>query len=287
MYHKRRLMIAVMGILAIGMASCLKKFDASGYAPQKPFGGFYSAAEIEPTHLVAYWGFDGNLTDSAGNLTATNKGTSFTKGVKGQSLKIDSNTYVLFSDPGTAIQGLKAYTLAFWMNAPQNTHYGYGIFSLANNSDFWGSLDIYLDNGSTPDTAQFKVHMNNANAKNTGQFLGLKMGNAWNKWVHIAITYDSSASASENFQVYQNGTSVFSALLKDTTNNYGPLRFVNATAMVIGTWQFQTDPSLTSGSGAQPWAGSFNGDLDEFRIYDKALSGAELSSLYKLEKAGR
>jgi hypothetical protein len=57
--------------------------------------------------------------------------------------------------------------------------------------------------------------------------------------------------------------------------------------MVIGTWQFQTVPSLTSATTAQPWAGSFNGSLDEFRIYNKPLKAADVSALFKLEAIGR
>lgn len=270
------------------LSACQKKFDANSYAPEKPFGGYSSSMEIAPNNLVAYWSFNGNLMDSAGNLSGTNKGTTFVAGKKGQAMNIAGSNYLLFSNPGTVIPNLKAYTISFWMNAPQNKNYAYGIFSLNNPNDFWGSLDIYLDNGSTADTAQFKVHMNNANAKNSGQFIGTKVGAAWDKWVHIAVTYDSSKTVtSSNFNIYANGQSVYSSLLKDTTNNYGPLKFPNPTAMVIGTWQFQTTPSLTNSATAQSWSGSFGGAIDEFRIYNKALKAADVNALFKLESVGR
>jgi hypothetical protein len=60
-----------------------------------------------------------------------------------------------------------------------------------------------------------------------------------------------------------------------------------STKGVLGTWQFQTNPSLTASAGAQSWAESYVGLLDNFRIYDKALSSAEVSALFNLEKAGR
>jgi hypothetical protein len=171
------------------------------------------------------------------------------------------------------------------MNAPQNTSYGYGILSLNNPSDFWGSLDIYLDNGSGPDTAQFRVHINSGGV---GQFIGAKLGAAWGKWVHVAVTYDSSRTvSSSNLNIYANGTAIYSALLKNGSANYGPLQFPGPTKMVIGTWQFQTVPSLTNAATAQPWAGSFGGALDEFRIYNKALKPGDVSALFKLEAVGR
>jgi len=67
---------------------------------------------------------------------------------------------------------------------------------------------------------------------------------------------------------------------------YGPLKFPTTEA-VIGTWQFQTNPSLTTSATAQSWAESYTGLLDNFRLYNKALSAAEVSALYNLEKLGR
>jgi len=283
-------------LLAGGMiytSACTKaKFDDDfnkGAAPPIA-GGYTNSRQIATSDLVAYWAFDGSYVDSAGGLTGTNKGTTFAaKGQKGGALVIGPNTYYVFDNPGTVIPNLQAYTVSFWMNAPQNTSYGYGIFSLNNPIDFWGSLDIYLDNGSGSDTAQFKVHFANANAVNTGQFMGTKVGAAWNRWVHMVATYDNSTTATTpNFVIYQNGSPIFSTLIKDANGtNFGALKFPNPTKMVIGTWQFQTDPPLTTGSGAQPWAGSFSGMLDEFRIYKRPLNALEVSALFKLEKQGR
>lgn len=284
--YKTIIAFPLLAGIAIGIAagSCTKKYDASDYAPSKPYGGYSSSKEIASGNLVAYWAFNGGLADSAGGLTGTNTGTTFTAGKKGQALQVGGSNYYVFNNPGTVLPNLRAFTVTFWMNAPQNTSYAYGIFSLNNPADFWGSLDIYLDNGSSADTAQFRVHMNNGGV---GQFPGFKLGGAWNKWVHIAITYDSSTTASTNFVVYANGTSVYSTLLKNGSANYGPLHFPGPTKMVIGTWQFQTNPSLTNAATSQGWAGSFGGALDEFRIYNKALKASDVSALFKLETIGR
>jgi hypothetical protein len=57
--------------------------------------------------------------------------------------------------------------------------------------------------------------------------------------------------------------------------------------MGFGAFQFQTDPPLTHAASAQSWATNFAGKLDEFRIYDRALTGQEVSALFQLEKQGR
>jgi hypothetical protein len=49
--------------------------------------------------------------------------------------------------------------------------------------------------------------------------------------------------------------------------------------MVLGTFQFQTDPTLTN-HGPETWAKSFNGALDQFRLYNRALSAAEVTELF-------
>ena len=287
-----QILLLLLAVLFINISGCTKAQYDDDYSKGDPppiAGGYVNSREVAKANLIAYWAFNGGYVDSVGGLKGTNSGTTFSAGQKGQALLIGGSNYYLIDNPGTVIPALNAYTVSFWMNAPQNTSFGYGILSLNNPTDFWGSLDIYLDNGSTSDAAQFKVHMNNANAVNTGQFLGVTINNAWNHWVHMVVTYDNSTTVTgSNFVIYQNGSSVFSTLIKDANgSNFGSVKFPGPTKMVIGTWQFQTNPSLTNGSTSQPWAGSFGGSLDEFRIYNKALSALEVSALFKLEKQGR
>ena len=273
------------------MTSCTKADYnddfAKGDIPAAP-GGYTSSKQIGSTDLVAYWGFNGVFTDSAGSITGTSKATTFGTGIKGQALQIADTGYYLIDNPGTVIPNLTAYTVSFWMKAPQNTSYGYGILSLNNPTDFWGSLDIYIDNGSTSNTAPFKVHMTSTNPTVSGQFLASTITNPWDKWIHMVVTYDNSTTVTtSNFNIYENGASVYSTLIKTGNNNFGALKFPNPTKMVIGTWQFQPTPSLTNSATKQPWAGSFKGQLDEFRIYKRPLTALEVSALFQLEKQGR
>jgi hypothetical protein len=126
------------------------------------------------------------------------------------------------------------------------------------------------------------------------------------RWVHVVYTYDATTS---KVIVYKNGVKGGTGSL---TGPYGPFNGENtlyandpggatnpnsaplhgvvqlpvAGKMIIGACQFSTTPSLGS-AGAQPWATTFRGLLDEFRIYNKALSSSEVESLYQLEAAGR
>jgi hypothetical protein len=92
-------------VLTLMLASCQKEFNAKTYAPPKPppsFSGYTSSKEIEPTHLVAFWPFSGNLKDSISGTAGVNTGTSFTTGIEGQGLQGAANSYVITQAP-TAI----------------------------------------------------------------------------------------------------------------------------------------------------------------------------------------
>jgi hypothetical protein len=97
-----------------------------------------------------------------------------------------------------------------------------------------------------------------------------------NKWTHLALTYDENTS---QLSLYADGqpTSLHNKVLGG--GNYGKIKFNDVNGMVLGTMQFQTDPSLTN-HGPEPWAKSFNGALDQFRLYNKALSAAEITDLF-------
>jgi len=294
--NSRSLALAV--IISTSLFSCMKDFDAASYAPEKPIGGYSSSADIGTGHLVDYWGFNGNLNDSINPESAgVNAGTTFAAGIKGQSLQGADKKYVTFT-PSTALQNLSSFTVAFWMK-PTTNKGAIGIFGLSNTKDFWGSLDIYTDNGGNGDTIVFKVHINNSNVPWAGQFTDTKITGI-GKWVHVVASYDA---ASSKFNIYLNGQVLGVNSAANTANTtgpvlhgddpashstpYGALKFVNATAAVFGAFQFQTNPSLTTSADAQDWATNFAGNLDEFRIYDKALSAGDVHSLYLLESLGR
>ena len=307
---KNILMAGLAGLaIVVSISACQKSFDPKTYAPTKPlpsFGGYNSSKEIETSSLVDYFPFNGSVKDSLGNLSGTTAGNiTFGTGVSGNAYQGAVNSYVVFPSAGPG-KDLQSYTLSFWMNSPKTNGLARGIFSFNNPNDFWGSLDVYLDNPPTSDpkgdTLIFKVHMTNASGvAYAGYYLASKVPNAIGVWTHMVITYDAATSI---INFYQNATAIGISGVAGYTGYavgptmpgddptkipkvlYGPLKFPTTEA-VIGTWQFQTNPSLTTSATAQSWAESYTGLLDNFRLYNKALSAAEVSALYNLEKLGR
>lgn len=271
--YQSYILLAVITLLA---TSCYKKFDADSYKPALSIGGYTNASEIAPGNLVAYWGFNGNLTDSVSQTNCDNFGTSFATGIKGSALKGANKAYALFT-PGAAITGLNAFTISMWVNSPQNTTGIVGLLGLSNTKSFWGNIDIFFENGSSDTKAVLKMHVLGATEE---AWLGnYDVLNIWGRWTSLAVSYNGV----DSFKVFVNGARIATKVIPAG----GPLHFVNPGKMVFGTSQFQTDPSLTSDATAQDWASYLTGSLDEVRIYNKALAEADVSALVKLEGRGK
>ncbi|PYF69930.1 LamG domain-containing protein [Pedobacter nutrimenti] len=270
--------ILTLAAAILAVSSCTKKFDPSSYAPALSIGGYTSAKQIAPGNLVAYWSFDGSMVDSISKTSGTNVGTTFGAGVKGQALQGALNSYVTSATPA-AVQNLKSFTLTCWINMPLNDKGIVGLVDVANSTDFWGNLTIFMENNGDATTARI-VARTYAGVVNNGGDNFVKATNIWNKWTQVGYSYDQTTST---FSVFINGSKIGGK----TIANLGALTFTNASQMVFGTVQFQTTPSLTSGTGKQDWASYLTGKLDEVRIYNKALSSAEISALAILEGRGK
>ncbi len=317
--------LVVSGILLIGLVnitSCDKNDDPG----LPPIGGYNTSDEVAATNNVAKWTFDGTLTESKANLTGASTNTAFVAGKKGQAFEGSSTQarYAIY-DVNAGVQNSSSLSLAFWIKAPQNEPNTapdpvqgkgvQGIFALNNTADFWGGINLFVENYNTvaglpnPDTLKIKLLWQNKRAGVVwqGQDPQFIIPGGVNQWMHIVFTYDAASSI---VTVYKNGVKGGS---KSLTGPYGPfdgsntlyandpgaatgnpnaaplhgaLQFPVATKMVIGANQFSTNPSLGS-AGAQSWATTFRGLLDEFRIYNKALTASEVESLFQLEDAGR
>ena len=269
----------LLAIGALGFSSCQKEFDPTSYAPALNIGGYTSAKQVASSNLVAHWAFSGSLIDSVSNTVGVNAGASFAEGIKGQALQGALNSYIT-TTPSAKITGLKSFTISEWINTPPPTTGILGIFSLSNTGQFWGNLELFIENGSSNTDGKLRIVINNNNA---GDRIYAVNGiqNLFDKWNHLAVSYDATTSV---VSVYVNGSRVSSGTLNGIT---GPLTFVNSGKMVFGCVQFQTTPSLTTATGSQGWASYITGQLDEIRVYDKALSVLEISSIAKLEGRGK
>ena len=242
-----------------------------------PVSGYSASSQVAAANVVGYWAFDGSLIDSVSGQSGTSVGTTFGTGTKKQSLQTGTNGYVLFN-PGASITGVSSYTISYWVNAPLNSNGIAGTVNLSHNSNFWGNIDQFFENGGTANSAKFRVHVTNGNGK---EHWIAKDGipDVFGKWTHLATSFDG---ATKTFKFYVNGVQSVSA----TDAAFGDLQFTNSGKLVFGTVQFMTVPSLTSSHGAEPWANYLNGQMDEVRFFNKALTNDEVLALYALQSKG-
>ncbi|MFC4211411.1 LamG domain-containing protein [Pedobacter lithocola] len=276
---KTKYFLLMASVVTLGLSSCQKEFEPSSYAPALSIGGFNSAKQIAPSNLAAYWAFDGSLIDSVSNGAGTNTGTTFGTGIKGKSLQGATDSYFL-SAPSAKVLSLKSFTITEWVNTPPPSNGIIGLFSLSNKSQFWGNLEIFVENGSTNENATLKiVFINNGTGDKT--YTASNVVNFFGKWNALSVSYDETTST---VKVYVNGSRVSSGKLDGIT---GPLNFVNSGNLVFGTTQFMTTPSQTTSHSKEPWASYLIGQLDEVKIFNKALSDEEVGYLAKLEGRGK
>jgi len=327
MKKSKKILLAITALLLIGagFSSCKKNKDVA--LPQiGGYNNADEVASSNLVAYWGFNGnYNESKANLTGTNTGATFASAGVKGQAYQGSS-SASSYVTYSSPGAALASLQSFTISFWINAPQPIadagtvqpgKGAQGIIDLVNTTGFWGNLHVNLEpfrstgTATTPntDTLLMKIEITNIR---TGvvwqnQFPTVYLTGAVGRWTHVAITYDG---ASGRFTTYENGVQTGTNSLgaaygpfngstilyandpgsATNVNNaaiYGNLQFQNANALVIGTWQLSTTPPLTTGGGAQAWATNYVGQLDELRIYNKALVAAEINALYLLEKAGR
>lgn len=258
-------------------------------------GGYSASDQVGAANLVAKFSFENNVDDAKGNITGgTASGTSFIAGAKGQAFKGSSNGYVLYTGVNSAITGLKSLTISSWVKTSAHTDGAESWFQLLNDSNWIGNLFLLQESGAVGnDSTRIKFTMNNWNAtawKEQWTELAnenrIKIGN--DEWHHVVCSYDAATS---KLAVYVDGykrnlpAGVTDKFQDDPTKGGAPLgnlAFKNATKFVFGCYK----QNLPGGS-PDAWMKNYDGGLDEFRIYSKALADADVKALYELEKDGK
>jgi hypothetical protein len=209
-----------------------------------------------PNTPVAWYEFDGNVNDSAGIAHGQPRGTwtpTYTQGVYGQAISFDGKeeaveiirAIFLFQKISTGI------TIAFWQygaDTPYHTDticcsnytYGHNDPAIAINLGCWRRPGIYHWDCGSPWSFDNKL---SGYHRYPGEWFG--------RWNHWAFTKNADAGT---MQIFLNGV-----LYDSRTGSYSPISGIN---------------SFVIGNG---WYGGYDGLLDDFRIYDYALTQPEIA----------
>ena len=195
-------------------------------------------------HLLAYFKMDGNADDSSVNgYHATEVGSPvYATGYGGQAMDLDAvDDYVQLSPDVSKSDDI---TIAAWVNWD-------GIGTWSRIFDFGTGTDryLFLTPKSGDNTLRFAIK--NGGGEQIVETSTLAAGT----WVHVAVTLNGNTA-----RLYVNG----SLAASNSSVTINPSDF-NPSANYIGKSQY-ADPL-------------FDGRIDEFRIYNYALSAAEVDAL--------
>ena len=217
-------------------------------------------------NLVAYYPFNGNANDQSGNAinpTYIGTGVTLTTDRFGNANKAYNFNGVVGSYMRMPADLLPTAnrTISFWFNVPDVTNrpglLGYGGSggcgtTLLMGLNLLGSGQYYIQG-----------HCGNNAAGYTYPAAPV------NNWYHWVLTINGSAQ-----KIYVNGQ------LKSTDNTFGISTVVSGRDFSLGV--------ITSVSGIAPYTdgnvGYLNGKLDDVRIYDAAMTDAQVQNLYTSEE---
>lgn len=285
------LIAAAITALLVVAVSCKKDKDDIDLPP---IGGYDNSDDIASDNLVAKFSFEDNINDQQDNvLGGSSTNTTYETGVKGKAWKGSASGITIFDTPGSRLAGLQSFTVAFWINTSVHTDGAEGVFMLDCSSNWIGNLFLLQESGTEGiDSIRFKFKFDNWDASSwkeqwidfTGEY---RFKGLTDTWVHLAFTYDGSSS---KFYVYQDG--VKRELSADYSDRWesdpgaGGAPLGNASFKDVNNFIFGAYQNMIGGN-PDAWMKYYDGMLDEFRIYDKALVDSDVDALYQLEKDGR
>jgi hypothetical protein len=187
--------------------------------------------------------------DASGNgrHASLSNGAQWVAGRQGNAVSLDGvDDYVAL--PAGLMDGLADFSVAawvFWDGARNWTR----IFDFGSGTTHY----MYLTPQANGAGIRFAISLANGWGEQALTSAPLPAG----RWVHVAVTLSGSTGT-----LYVNG----SAVATNTEMTHAPFRMRSTTQAWLGRSQFAADPY-------------FNGKIDEFRIYNGALSAAEVAAL--------
>ena len=221
--------------------------------------------------LVLYQTFDGQdingttaIDRSGQGNDGTISGATKTIGKRGQALSFDgSDDYV---DAGSAsnLDDLSAMTISMWAKADGYGELGQGYFIAKSNfaTTGWRFQKLVTDS-----TVMFAVAYDGTNDLQIYAADNTLTSSDFGQWIHWTVTWDGSANTS-GVHIYKNGTEV--SYDASSTNGDGSRVSDSVRNIILGN---------NSSLGVDR---TFDGSLDETRVYNRVLSADEVKNLYNM-----
>jgi len=206
-------------------------------------------------NLVAYYAFENNAQDGSGNgYNATTSGNpQYVSGLTdyGMALELDGTGDYVSMPIGSLIESLTNSTFAIWVNWSGVGGAWQRILDIGTGE----TVNMFLTSNTGGNLMRFAITISgNADEDQTTSPEALPSG-----WHHVAVKIDPDNST---HSLYLDGN----VIAQNTAARYTPSDLGVTTQNWLGRAQYVADPY-------------FRGSLDEFRIYNRALSEAEIRYL--------
>lgn len=275
-----------------------------------PIDGYNNSNEVASANLLAHWTFDDtNKEDISGsNPLAGDAGTfgtvGFEEGQIGKALKLTKGALVYpnISAINTA-DALANFTVSMWVKVKNNggtPNEGFtmlfGLFPESGGDFMWGNINMAMETAQWPgsgplgDTLRVKGHfiIKNEDGSNNGQDnlndpRGVPPVGVFEKsgeWAHFVIRWNAST---HQFNIFGDGISIGKWNDRGTT---GALRMNVPCKPIFGNGATEA-VGFSNDVEQQSWSPMATASIDDVRVFNTALSDAEITALFNLGTAGR
>jgi len=210
--------------------------------------------------LVGWWPGDGDARDLANaNTGVLEGGVTFNPGKVGQAFHLNGTTADVVA-PASAALNASSLTLDAWV-FPLDSGTGRPMLEYSSST---GTIGVHLweNFNSAVQVTPGAVFANVVDSAGGSHILATGAGALqFKQWNHVALTYDRTTGIG---RIYVNGAAI----------------------AVASLGVFTPRTALPFYIGARPGNAHFLGDIDEPQVYNRALTPAEILSIYTADASG-
>ncbi len=275
------------------MVSCKKDGNPNNLPSVNPatyagtIDGYNSSDEVYPDNLVAYWSFDDTKNELKSNTApgSSSNDTYVTGGVKGKALNLNGG-YVYYPTQFERFKtaALKSFSISVWVKILNNGSKRTMLFQLARPGIFNGNINFALNTNSFPATTLNTLRIQptfstvgGGTQDNINNNLSPTIG--MDKWTHIVLTYEATTGV---FDIWADGVKMGGFPNRGVGNN--SFNSYEPSEVIIGS-NYNGIPGKTVSTDVS--FAPMTGQIDELRIYNRALPDAQVRSLFNLGKANK
>lgn len=210
--------------------------------------------------------YDASLNGTANSLIST---STYKNGTRSLSPTGASNSWLINSNRYNV--GLNGFTIACWFNISSTNFNSGGYLWSFNNYLGDASGNAYFLN-LTVDDSNYLLINSNSNGINWGRNGGKYTTSlSLNTWYHVVVCISSPTPTPLTSYMYVNGSLVQTLNLTSNGGTYPVASDGIIERLAIGGYY---------NSGGISTNTAFNGYIDDYRLYNRVLSAAEITSLY-------